>query len=186
MTTNKILANLTKIMATAVPRQVSAAVLRLATEPYICVWYCKAGPRVGPCIKENRSVNCTYCRRWGNGCRAVCYAAATVGSLLTFLSQVPKTLWPRTCGAICYYAKGRGAGAGTPKYKHAQDIASAFNHCILGYNREMKRRYPGSCAEILTKQQLEQHKLLNAIALAHVSFPYSWLTSLVLTIIGWP
>ena len=95
-------------------------------------------------------------------------------------SQVPEALWPRARGAIRYYAEGRDAGAGTPQYEHAQEIANAFNRHILGYDREMKRRYPGGRAEILAEEQLEQHKLSNAIALAQVSFPYSWLTSLVL------
>ena len=108
----------------------------------------------------------------------------TIGSLLTFLTQVPEAPWPRARGAIRYYTEGRDAGQGTPKYEHSQDIASAFNRRILGYDREMKRRYPGGHAEILAKEQLEQHKLTNAIALAQVSFPYFWLTSRVLTIVG--
>ena len=97
--------------------------------------------------------------------------------------QIPEALWPRTHEAICFYAEGKDAGVGTPQYEHAQEIADAFNCYILGYDRELKRRYPGGCAEILAKEQLEQHKLSNAIALAQVSFPYSCLTSLqVLTI----
>ena len=97
--------------------------------------------------------------------------------LLTFLLQIPEALWPRAHGAIRIYDEGRDAGAGTPQYEHAQEVAHAFNRRILGYDREMKRRYLGGRAEILAEEQLEQHKLSNAITLEQVSFPYSWLTS---------
>ena len=98
-------------------------------------------------------------------------------------SQIPEALWPRARGAIRIYKEGRDAGPGTPQYEHAKEVAHAFNRRILGYDREMRRRYPGGRAKILAEEQLEQHKLSNAIALAQVSFPYSWLTSLqVLTI----
>ena len=101
-------------------------------------------------------------------------------------SQILEALWPHARGAIRIYDKGRDAGSGTPQYEHAQEVAHAFNRRILGYDREMRRCYPGGRAKILAEEQLEQHKLLNAIALAQVSFPYSWLTSLVLTIVGGP
>ena len=39
-------------MATAVLRQVPAAVLQPAIELHICVRCCKASPRVGPCVKK--------------------------------------------------------------------------------------------------------------------------------------
>ena len=93
-------------------------------------------------------------------------------------SQIPEALWPRARGAIRLYAERKDAGVETPQYEHAQEIADAFDRHILGYNRELKRRYLGGRAKILAEEQLEQHKLSNAIALAQVSFPYSWLTSL--------
>ena len=100
--------------------------------------------------------------------------------------QIPEALWPRARGAIRIYEEGRDAGPGTPQYEHAKKVAHAFNCRILRYDREMRRRYPGGRAKILAKEQLEQHKLSNAIALAQVSFPYSWLTSLrVLTSCRW-
>ena len=170
-------------MAAGVPRQIPAALLQPAVEPHICVRCCKARPRVGPCTKENRSVNCTYCGRWGNECCAVrCAAAPYHWVFADVSSQIPEALWPRARGAICIYNEGRDARAGTSQYKHAQEVAYAFNRRILGYDRELRRHYPGSRAKLLAKKQLEQHKLSNAIALAQVSFPYSWLTSLVLTI----
>ena len=93
-------------------------------------------------------------------------------------SQIPEALWPRARGAIRIYKKARDAGPGTLQYEHAQEVAHAFNRRILGYDREMRCRYSGDCAKILAEEQLEQHKLSNAIALAQVSFPYSWLTGL--------
>ena len=87
---------------------------------------------------------------------------------------------------LSHYKEARDAGSGTPQYEHAQEVALTFNRRILGYDREMRRRYPGGCAEILAEEQLEQHKLSNPIALAQVSFPYSWLISLrVLTSCRW-
>ena len=87
-------------------------------------------------------------------------------------SQIPEALWPRTRGAIRIYKEGKDAGEGTPQYEYAEDVARAFNREILSYDRELKRRYPGGRQEILTEEQLEQHKLMNAIALAQVSSPY--------------
>ena len=160
-------------MATGVPRQIPPVVLQPAVEPHICVRCCKAGPRVGPCTKENGSVNCTYCQRHGNKCRDVRYAAApTVLFSLTFFLQIPEALWPRARGAIRIYAEGRNAEEGTPQYEYAEDVARAFNCQILGYNRELKRRYLGGRQEILAEEQLEQYKLTNAIALAQVSSFY--------------
>ena len=88
-------------------------------------------------------------------------------------SQILEALWLRARGAIRIYDEGRDARAGTLQYEHAQEVAHAFNRRILGYDCEMRRRYPGGRAKILAKEQLEQHKLSNAIALAQVSFPYS-------------
>ena len=158
-------------MARGVPRQIPPAVLQPAVKLHICVRCCKAGPRVGPCVKENGSVNCTYCNNHGNECRAVCYATAPT-VLFADVLQIPEALWPRARGAIRIYAEARDAKEGTPQYEHAEDIASAFNRQILGYDRELKRRYPGGRQEILAEEQLEQHKLTNAIALAQVSFLY--------------
>ena len=101
-------------------------------------------------------------------------------------SQIPEALWPRARDAIRIYEEGRNADEGTPQYKYTEEIAHVFNRRILGYDREMRRRYPGGRAKILAEEQLEQHKLSNAIALAQVSFSYSWLTSLrVLTNCRW-
>ena len=91
---------------------------------------------------------------------------------LTFFLQIPEALWPRARGAIRIYDERRDAEEGTPQYEHAEDVASAFNRQILGYDRELKRRYPGGRQEILAEEQLEQHKLTNAIALAQVSSFY--------------
>lgn len=81
-------------------------------------------------------------------------------------------MWLRACDAIRIYEVERNADKGTPQYEYAEDVARAFNRQILGYDRELKRRYLGGRQEILAEKQLEQHKLSNAIALAKVSSPY--------------
>ena len=92
-------------------------------------------------------------------------------------SQILEALWPRARDAIRIYEEGRNADEETPQYKYAEDVARAFNCQILGYDRKLKRRYPGGRQEILAEEQLEQHKLTNAIALAQVSSFYLQLTS---------
>ena len=68
-------------------------------------------------------------------------------------SQIPEALWPRARGAIRIYDKEKDAGSGTPQYKHAQEVAHAFNRRILGYDQEMRHGYPSGRSKILAKEQ---------------------------------